>query len=202
MLSLLILLLGTEVFSRFLLSKSFSWIEELCRYLFVWASYLGVAIAVKRKEQLRVLMLMDTLEKHFPRLVKVCYVVSELSFAVFCVLVFYYSINMLENMTRFKQVSASLEINVMYAYLIIPLVLCTVMTAYVWFLGDVLITMRKNKMNLIGYAISFAVILATMYPMIHAFGMNGASFAIMVAYGAAIVFFLVVMIGSVRKEHA
>mgnify|MGYP000046075795 CR=1 FL=1 len=70
MLSLLILLLGTEVFSRFLLSKSFSWIEELCRYLFVWASYLGVAIAVKRKEQLRVLMLMDTLEKHFPRLVK------------------------------------------------------------------------------------------------------------------------------------
>ena len=36
-------------------------------------------------------------------------------------LVFYYSINMLENMTRFKQVSASLEINVMYAYLIIPL---------------------------------------------------------------------------------
>ncbi|MEI3452982.1 MAG: TRAP transporter small permease [Bilophila wadsworthia] len=113
--------LGTEVFSRFLLSKSFSWIEELCRYLFVWASYLGVAIAVKRKEQLRVLMLMDTLEKHFPRLVKVCYVVSELSFAVFCVLVFYYSINMLENMTRFKQVSASLEINVMYAYLIIPI---------------------------------------------------------------------------------
>ena len=103
MLSLLILLLGTEVFSRFLLSKSFSWIEELCRYLFVWASYLGVAIAVKRKEQLRVLMLMDTLEKHFPRLVKVCYVVSELSFAVFCVLVF------------------SLEINVMYAYLIIPI---------------------------------------------------------------------------------
>ena len=34
---------------------------------------------------------------------------------------FYYSINMLENMTRFKQVSASLEINVMYAYLIIPI---------------------------------------------------------------------------------
>ena len=116
MLSLLIILLGTEVFSRFLLGKSFSWVEELCRYLFVWASYLGVAIAVKRKEQLRILMLMDTLEKHFPRLVKVCYVVSELSFAAFCMLVFYYSINMLENMTRFKQVSASLEINVMYAY--------------------------------------------------------------------------------------
>ena len=81
MLSLLILLLGTEVFSRFLLGKSFSWIEELCRYLFVWASYLGVAIAVKHKEQLRILMLMDLLEKRFPRMVKACYIVSELSFA-------------------------------------------------------------------------------------------------------------------------
>ena len=111
MLSLLILLLGTEVFSRFL----------LCRYLFVWASYLGVAIAVKHKEQLRILMLMDLLEKRFPRLVKACYIVSELSFAGFCILVFYYSVRMLENMTRFKQVSASLEINVMYAYLIIPI---------------------------------------------------------------------------------
>ena len=66
-------------------------------------------------------MLMDLLEKRFPRLVKACYIVSELSFAGFCILVFYYSVGMLENMTRFKQVSASLEINVMYAYLIIPI---------------------------------------------------------------------------------
>ena len=90
-----------------------------------------------------------------------------------------------------------------YTYLIIPLVLCTVMTAYVWFLGDVLITMRKNAMNLAGYAISFVAILATMYPMIHAFGMNGASFAIMIAYGATIVFFLAVVIryaGHGRQE--
>ena len=50
MLALLVLLLGMEVFSRFLLGKSFSWMEELCRYLFVWSSYIGVAIAVKHKE--------------------------------------------------------------------------------------------------------------------------------------------------------
>ena len=111
MLSLLILLLGTEVFSRFLLGKSFSWIEERCRYLFVWASYLGVAIAVKRKEQLRVLMLMDTLEKHFPRLVKVCYVVSELSFAVFCVLVFFYSMTVIAKMYSSLLVSGVRGVN-------------------------------------------------------------------------------------------
>lgn len=120
MLALLVLLLGMEVFSRFLLGKSFSWMEELCRYLFVWSS-IGVAIAVKHKEQLRILMFMDVLKKRFPQLVRILYVVSELTFTVFCALVFYYSLGMLENMIRFKQVSAALEINVMYAYLIIPI---------------------------------------------------------------------------------
>ena len=128
MLSLLVILLGTEVFSRFILSKSFTWIEELCRYLFVWASYIGVAIAVKRKEQLRILMLMNVLEKYYPRFVKVCYVLSELSFTTFCCIIFYYSLQMMENMSRFKQVSASLEIDIMYAYLIIPLSM--VLTAF------------------------------------------------------------------------
>ena len=104
MLALLVLLLGMEVFSRFLLGKSFSWMEELCRYLFVWSSYIGVAIAVKHKEQLRILMFMDVLKKRFPQLVRILYVVSELTFTVFCALV-----------------SAALEINVMYAYLIIPI---------------------------------------------------------------------------------
>ena len=117
MLALLVLLLGMEVFSRFLLGKSFSWMEELCRYLFVWSSYIGVAIAVKHKEQLRILMFMDVLKKRFPQLVRILYVVSELTFTAFCALVFYYSLGML----RFKQVSAALEINVMYAYLIIPI---------------------------------------------------------------------------------
>ena len=107
MLAALVLLLGMEVFSRFLLGKSFSWMEELCRYLFVWSSYIGVAIAVKHKEQLRILMLMDLLKIRFPKLVRVLYVISELVFTVFCLLVFYYSIGMIENMMRFKQVSAS-----------------------------------------------------------------------------------------------
>ena len=87
-----------------------------------------------------------------------------------------------------------------YAYLIVPLVLCTVMTAYVWFLGDVLITMRRNRENLVGYVISFAVILVSMYPMIYAFEMNGVSFAIMLAYGVSILFFLVCMVRDARKR--
>jgi TRAP-type C4-dicarboxylate transport system permease small subunit len=121
MLALLVLLLGTEVFSRFVLGKSFTWIEELCRYLFVWSSYLGMSIAVKRKEQLRILMLINMLEKFSPKLVKICFVVSELIFTAFCLIVFYSSLKLIENMSSFRQVSAALEIDVKYAYLIIPI---------------------------------------------------------------------------------
>ncbi len=121
MLSLLILLLGSEVCSRFIFGRSFTWIEETCRYLFIWSSYLGIAIAVKHKEQLRILMLMGIIAKRWPTLLKICYISSELVFTTFCCIVFYYSIGMIQNMTQYKQVSASLEIDVMYAYLIIPI---------------------------------------------------------------------------------
>ena len=120
-LGLLVLLLGVEVFSRFLLGKSFTWIEEVCRYLFVWGTYIGVAVAVKRKEQLRILMFMDILKKYSPKAASICFVISELIFAGFCAAVFYYSLNLIDNMSRFKQVSAALEIDVKYAYMIIPI---------------------------------------------------------------------------------
>lgn len=87
-----------------------------------------------------------------------------------------------------------------YAYLIVPLVMCTVVTAYVWFLGDILITMRQNTKNLIGYALSFFIVLASMYPLIHLCGMNGASFAIILGYGVAAIFFLVVVARGVRFD--
>lgn len=120
MLAFLIGILALGVSARFLAGKSFPWVEEVCSYLFIWSSYIGIAIAVKRKEQLRVLILMDLLKKRFPTLVKVCYILSEIIFAGFCIAVFYFSLGMLENMTVFPQVSAALEIDVFYAYLIIP----------------------------------------------------------------------------------
>lgn len=121
LLGLLVVFLGAEVFSRFVLGKSFTWMEELCRYMFIWGSYLGIAIAIKRKEQIRILCFASVLKKYYPRAAKVMYVLSELSFTVFCLLIAYYSIGMMENMIRFKQISGALEINMIYPYSIIPL---------------------------------------------------------------------------------
>ena len=121
MLGLLVVFLGCEVFFRFILSKSFTWMEELCRYLFIWGSYIGIACAIKRKEQIRILCLAEIVKKHYPNVAKGIYIVSELCFTVFCLLIVYYSMGMMENMMRFKQVSGALEINMIYPYSIIPL---------------------------------------------------------------------------------
>ena len=45
MLAFLIGILAIGVFSRFLMNKSFPWVEEVCSYLFIWSSYIGIAIA-------------------------------------------------------------------------------------------------------------------------------------------------------------
>lgn len=87
-----------------------------------------------------------------------------------------------------------------YTYLIIPLVICTVLVAYVWFLGDLLIVMRKNMGNLVGYLISFIIMLATMYPLISFYDMNGVSFTVIVSFGAGLVFFLITIFLSLHKH--
>ena len=75
---------------------------------------------MKHKEQLRILMFMDVLKKRFHSWSGSC---TRFRAYVHRILRpgFHYSLGMLENMIRFKQVSAALEINVMYAYLIIPI---------------------------------------------------------------------------------
>ena len=42
------LIMGIQVFSRFVLRESLSWTEELTRYLFIWAGFLSVSYCSKR----------------------------------------------------------------------------------------------------------------------------------------------------------
>ncbi len=50
-LSLIVL---TAVFFRYALNQSLSWSDELVRYLFVWFTLLGAAVALREREHIRV----------------------------------------------------------------------------------------------------------------------------------------------------
>ena len=66
-----------------------------------------------------------------------------------------------------------------YSYLLLPLVCCTICTAFLWFLGDLLVVVRDMKGNLVCFSVAFVVCAVCSYPMLVMFGLNGASFATM-----------------------
>lgn len=45
---LMTVIMGIQVFSRYVLGASLSWSEELTRYIFVWAGFLSVSFCTKR----------------------------------------------------------------------------------------------------------------------------------------------------------
>lgn len=50
---LMTVIMGIQVFSRYVLGSAPSWSEEITRYLFVWSGFLSVAIAQKNVFPLR-----------------------------------------------------------------------------------------------------------------------------------------------------
>ena len=47
-------LVSFQVFARYVLNDTPPWSEELCRYLFVWVSFLGACVALRRTSHLGV----------------------------------------------------------------------------------------------------------------------------------------------------
>lgn len=64
-----------------------------------------------------------------------------------------------------------------YVYLLQPVLLSTVATAFLWFIGDLLITLRNFKANFIGNVVAFVVVLPLSVLCVNVWDMNGVSFA-------------------------
>ena len=86
-----------------------------------------------------------------------------------------------------------------FAYLLLPLVGLAVLTGYLWFLNDLLISFRNFKGTFIGCIVSFAVALVIMVPMVSTFGMNGVTFAGLVSTLAGIVAMGVALHAQLRR---
>lgn len=63
-----------------------------------------------------------------------------------------------------------------YAYLLIPMLAYTILTAYLWFFSDLLITVRGMVGNFVGNAVLFLVTIPSTFFFIQQWDMNGVSF--------------------------
>lgn len=89
-----------------------------------------------------------------------------------------------------------------HAYLLVPMIVSAMITAYVWFLNDLLIAVRDFRGNLIGSIVPLVVALACMVPFVQWWGMNGVSFTAIASYLAAAVSMGASFLACLKKSGA
>lgn len=73
-----------------------------------------------------------------------------------------------------------------YSYLLQAAILCTFITAFAWFMNDLLLSLRDYKASFFGNMIAAVVSLLITIPMVDWFGMNGVSLVGVVSYAVAV----------------
>lgn len=61
LLLILVGLVSAQVFMRYIMDAPLTWSEEAARITFIWVTFIGAGLAFQRRENLRILLLPDTL---------------------------------------------------------------------------------------------------------------------------------------------
>jgi TRAP-type C4-dicarboxylate transport system permease small subunit len=105
-----------QIVARFILMVSIPWTDELARYLMIWASFVGLGVAYRKRELICVAFFREKLSQH---LLKVTLLISDLLCSVFAtVIVIYGVILCFQNVA---QVSPSMRISLGIIYAVVPL---------------------------------------------------------------------------------
>ncbi len=106
-----------QVINRFLIGISIPWTEELARYSFIWLSFLGISIGVKRNKH----MFVDFLKVKFPLTIqrKIEFIVDALLIIIFAMSSIY-GFNLFNKTMMLGQLTPALKIKMAYIYLALP----------------------------------------------------------------------------------
>lgn len=118
LLSILMIMIMVQVFCRYILLFSFSWNEELARFVFIWLVYLAVSMGAKYNEHIRVTILKQMISEQKQRIFGYA---ADIGWFIFCAYVCVLGVQMLQTMFQYKHLSAALQWNTAYVYMIIPL---------------------------------------------------------------------------------
>lgn len=110
-----------QVFWRYVLSDSLSWSEELARYLFIWLTFLGAEVTLRRGGHVAFNSIVD-LFKGIPNLI--ARVIIDLIIIVFSIIVFVSGWQL--TAAAWNTPSAALGIIMSYVYIVIPITMALV----------------------------------------------------------------------------
>lgn len=111
------LIIGLQVFMRYVMKSSLSWSEELARYMFIWMVYIGISYGIKKGRHIKI----DAAVNIFPRKIqKYIFILSDIIFLLFAIIVIYQSNNVAMLIFRLGQSSPGTGISMGYVYMAIP----------------------------------------------------------------------------------
>jgi len=116
--ALLVLDVTWGVFTRFLMDGQATWTEELARYLLIWVSLLGAAVAFRTKSHLGIDLFVNALAKEPQKWMNVLAQVVVLFFAVSIFLFGGYSL--VHETFAMEQMTPALGLKMGYVYLAVP----------------------------------------------------------------------------------
>lgn len=103
-----------NVFLRYVTNNSPSWIEELCRFSFIWMTFFGAAVCTKHGKHIVIDVVTSVAKGHFKTFLDVVATVVNICFMIFAI---YYGLK-LASVTSIK--SATLNIPMTYLLYVIP----------------------------------------------------------------------------------
>lgn len=111
-------IIGIQVFMRYVMSASLSWSEEIARYLFIWLVYIGISYGVKTRRHIKV----DAAMYLFPyKLRPYVSMLGDVCFLIFAILIVFTSYDVTMSVFATGQNSPAMQIPMGYVY-IAPLI--------------------------------------------------------------------------------
>lgn len=115
--ALLVVLVSTNVFARYVLKVGLLWAEELSRLTFVWVVFLGAYLALRRRAHLAITIVTDRLPWRAQRVVSI---VGTLLTIGFLVVLIWGGWRLVMQTLQFGRITPMLGVSAAWGYLSVP----------------------------------------------------------------------------------
>jgi len=112
-----VFLIFFQVVMRYVFGRSLSWSEEMARYLFIWYTWIGTSLAVRKRRHIRIEILTDFLKEKAKLRLELLVLLVWAGFSAFLA---FKGLQVGKFLYTSHQTSAALEIPMFFAYAAVP----------------------------------------------------------------------------------
>ncbi len=127
----MVIIMGIQVFARYVLDQSLSWSEELTQYLFVWATFISISYCVKKRISIKIEQVINSLSDPGKTLLRLFRHTLVLAF---CIIMLPFCYTYVQQAVEFGSTSAALKIPMYYVQSapLVGFILLTIRVAQAW----------------------------------------------------------------------